>query len=140
MEKKENKQTGLIANSEVFAVQLPDLSLAAAAPLELTGEYWTPEKEGESRRLFFNEVRIEKATDMQSGSDVDLPVAYFVEVRDGKNVVIRQASRRLTAVFEQFSDRIEPGSPFEITYLGKKKNKTNPYMSDHWSVKPLMTA
>lgn len=130
-------QTSLIPNIEVFGGNLPDLGEAIAAPLELTGEYWSPEHEGESRRMFFNEIRTEKAADMQSGENVELPVAYFVQVRDGKNIIVRQASRRLTAVFEAFAGRIEPGTPFEITYLGKRKNKTNPYMSDHWSIKPL---
>lgn len=140
MENRTEKQTALISNVDVFSGKMPDLSKAEAAPLELTGEYWSPEREGEVRRMFFNEVRIEKTADMQSGSDIDLPVAYFVEVREGKNIVVRQASRRLTAVFEAFVDRIEPGTPFEITYLGKRKNKTNQFMSDHWSVKPLRTA
>lgn len=134
---KNQDQKQLMPNMGVFTGNLPDLTQAQAAPLELTGEYWTPETTGESRRMFFNEIRIEKAADMQSGNDVDLPVAYFVEVREGKNVVVRQASRRLTAVFEAFSDRITPGSPFEITYLGKHKNKTNQFHSDHWSIKPL---
>lgn len=132
-------KTDMIYNVGVFTGHLPDLSSAEAAPLELTGEYWSPVREGESRRMFFNEVRIEKASDMQSGMDVDLLVAYFVEVRDGKKIVVRQASRRLTAVFEAFADRIETGDPFEITYLGKRKNKTNQFMSDHWSVKPIIT-
>ena len=33
----------LITNVEVFSGNLPDLNKADAAPLELNGEYWTPE-------------------------------------------------------------------------------------------------
>lgn len=137
MENKKNEQTPILSNMDVFKGSLPDLQAADVAPLELTGEYWSPEIEGETRRMFFNEIRIEKAGDMQSGNDIDLPVAYFVEVINGDNHVVRQASRRLTAVFEAFADRIPPGSPFEITFLGKRKNKTNQFLSDHWSIKPL---
>jgi hypothetical protein len=119
---------------EVFQGNMPDLSKATAAPLELTGEYWSPEKEGETRRMYFNEVRQESTIDQQ-GNDIELSVAYFVEVRNGDKVVVRQASRRLVAVLENF--KVQPGTPLEITYRGKMKNKTNSFHSDYWSVKPL---
>lgn len=125
----------VLVNKDFFANQLPDLSKAEAAPLELTGEYWTPEKEGEKRRMFFKEIKQELTTDMASGSDVELSVAYFVEVVNGDKRVIRQASKRLTGVLETL--RVETGTPLEITYLGKKKNKSNSFLSDNWSIKPL---
>jgi len=124
-----------LVTKDFFASQLPDLTKAEAAPLELTGEYWTPEKEGEVRRMFFKEIRQELTTDMASGSDVELSVAYFVQVINGDKKVIRQASKRLTGVLETL--RVETGTPLEITYLGKKKNKTNSFSSDSWSIKPL---
>ena len=124
-----------LVNKDFFAADLPDLAKAEPAPLELTGEYWTPEAEGEQRRMFFNEIRVELTTDMASGADVELPVAYFVEVKNGEKKVIRQASKRLTGVLETM--RVQTGTPLEITYLGKKKNKTNAFLSDSWSIKPL---
>lgn len=127
-----------IATANCFAGDLPDLNQAEAAPLELNGEYWTPQKEGETRRMFFNELRAEITTDMASGKDVELLVAYFVEVADGAKHVVRQASRRLTAVLEARSKEIVSGTPLQITYLGKIKNKTNSFMSDAWSIKPLI--
>jgi hypothetical protein len=111
------------------------LSKAKAAPLELTGEYWTPEKEGEVRRMFFKDIRQELTIDIASGADIELSVAYFVEVQDGNKKVIRQASKRLTGALERLN--IVTGMPLEITYLGKKKNKTNSFISDNWSIKPL---
>lgn len=127
-----------VVASNYFAGNLPDLSQAQAAPLELNGEYWTPLREGETRRMFFNELRTEITTDMASGKDVELLVAYFVEVIDGSKRVVRQGSRRLTAVLEMRSKEILSGTPLEITYLGKIKNKTNAFMSDAWSIKPLI--
>ena len=129
----------LIANVEVFSGNLPDLNKADAAPLELNGEYWTPEKPGEKRRMFFKELRTETTVDQQTGKDIELLVAYFVEVVDGRKRVVRQAGRRLTAVFESFSDKIKPGMAFEITYQGKVKNKSNSFMSDAWRIVPLST-
>lgn len=128
-------QTQEVITNNFFASELPDLSKAVAAPLELNGEYWTPEQAGESRRMFFNELRLETTTDMVSGKDVELLVAYFVQIIGGDKKVIRQASRRLTGVLESL--KIESGTPLEITYLGKKKNKTNSFLSDNWSIKPL---
>jgi hypothetical protein len=132
METKENQ----ITKNDFFLEDLPDLSKATAAPLELTGEYWTPEKEGEVRRMFFKEICQEVAIDGASGKDIELSVAYFVEVRDGDKKVIRQASKRLTGALETL--KIAAGMPLEITYLGKRKNKTNSFMSDNWSIKPLL--
>ena len=77
----------LITNVEVFSGNLPDLNKADAAPLELNGEYWTPEKPGEKRRMFFKELRTETTVDQQTGKDIELLVAYFVEVVDGRKKV-----------------------------------------------------
>jgi len=44
-------------------------------------------------------------------------------------------SKRLVAVFE--NNEIAPNTPVQITYKGKKKNRTNGNMSDDWSVVTL---
>lgn len=125
---------------EVFRKELPDLSKATLAPLPINGDYWTPSAEGEKKRVFFKEIRTETVVD-QRGDDVELNVAYFVEVVDGKPHVIRQAGIRLTSVFDSFvrSGAITPGMPFEIEYLGKKKAPRTGNMVDHWSITPLAT-
>lgn len=128
----------LVPNASIFGTKLPDLSQAQPAAIDLTAEYWTPTQVGETRRMFFLELRQEAATDMQSGEQIDLTVAYFVEPqKNGDKKVIRQASRRLTAVFSNYAASIKPGMAFEITYKGKEKNKKNAYYSDRWAVKPL---
>ena len=122
--------TALIPNADAFEGQMPDLSKAQPAPLEISSEYWSPKEKGEKRRMFFMELRSEKSIDEQSGQDIDLLV-------DGRKRVVRQASRRLTAVFENFQKTIRPGMAFEITYLGKERNATNSFMSDRWAIVPL---
>ncbi|WP_278844693.1 hypothetical protein [Alistipes communis] len=129
--------TALIPNADAFEGQMPDLSKAQPAPLEISSEYWSPKEKGEKRRMFFMDLRSEKSIDEQSGQDIDLLVAYFVEPVDGRKRVVRQASRRLTAVFENFQKTIRPGMAFEITYLGKERNATNSFMSDRWAIVPL---
>ena len=117
---------------------LPDLTQATPEPVEMSGEYWTPEEVGESRRLFFFGLNIENVVDMESGETRELPVVQFVE-GDGKGGVrsVRNGSRRLVGIFESFAQSIKQGDAFEIVYLGKKKNKNNSFKSDNWSVKRL---
>ena len=117
---------------------LPDLTQAEAEPVELSGEYWTPEKEGETRRLFFVGLNVENVVDMESGETRELLVAQFAENVNGNLRAIRNGSRRLVGIFEAFAASIKPGDPFEITYLGKKKNASNSFRSDNWSVKRLI--
>lgn len=117
---------------------LPDLQEAEAEPIELSGEYWTPEKEGETRRLFFVGLQMENVLDMESGETRDMLVAQFAEKRNGELRAVRNGSRRLVGIFESFEKSIKPGDAFEIKYLGKRKNTTNSYKSDNWSVKRLV--
>lgn len=117
---------------------LPDLSKAEPEPIELSGEYWTPEKEGETRRLFFVGLNMESVVEMESGETRELLVAQFAEHVNGELRAVRNGSRRLVGIFESFQTTINPGDAFEITYLGKKKNSTNSYKSDNWSVKRLI--
>ena len=108
--------------------------------MDLFWVFGPPAMKGEKRRMFFMDLREERAIDQQTGKDVALLVAYFVEpLPDGRKRVVRQASRRLTAVFDNFADTIRAGMAFEITYLGKEKNATNSFMSDRWSIVPLKT-
>ena len=103
---------------QAFCGELPDLSQAIPAPLPINGEYWSPSSIGESKRMFFKELRMETVIDAKSGQDVELQVAYFVEPVEGKKPrIIRQGGIRLTSVFDSFvkAGRIVPGMAFEIT-------------------------
>ena len=142
MSATENKSTTIESRNQNLSVfnKLPDLADATPAPLELNSEYWTPAEVGEKKRLFFKELAQEQAVDMQTGENIEVIAIYFVErLSDDKCRVVRQCSKRLTGVFEPFvnAKTIIPGDAFEITYLGKKKNKNNAFMSDTWSVTPL---
>ncbi|MBQ7750553.1 MAG: hypothetical protein IJR77_04915 [Bacteroidales bacterium] len=118
--------------------KLPDLSKAEPEPLEMSGEYWTPEKEGETRRLFFVGLAEESVLDMETGENRPLLVVRFAENTGGTLHVVRNGSRRLVGIFEQFQNTIQPGDAFEVTYLGKRKNQNNQFKSDNWSVKRLI--
>lgn len=118
--------------------KLPDLSEAEPEALELSGEYWTPENPGEKKRVFFVDFAKEMVLDPATGEDRELVVVRFAENAGGTLRGIRNGSSRLVGIFQQFIAEIRPGDAFEITYLGKKRNKTNSFTSDNWKVTRLI--
>lgn len=118
--------------------QLPDLSKAQVAPIEMIGEYWSPTQVGETKRVFFVEMFFEQVIDPASGENRELGVVKFVEQTPDGLKVIRNGSRRLFGVFEALANKVKAGDAFEITYLGEKKNKNNSFKSANWSVKKLI--
>ena len=136
---KENAQqlAGAPATNDIVLANLPDLSKAEAAPVELLGEYWTPVKPGETKRVFFIDTVVTSSIDPASGEDVELTSVRFLDKKGDAYRTIRNSSKRLVAAFEVFSGDIK-GQPFEITYIGKERNTTNSFMSDRWSVRPLI--
>lgn len=124
-------------NGELTLTNLPDLDKAEVAPVELLGEYWTPVAPGETKRVFFVDIVNTRSIDPASGEDVELPSVRFIEKQGDSFRTIRNSSKRLVAAFEVFSEDIK-GKPFEVRYEGKKRNATNSFQSDNWSVRPLI--
>ena len=71
-----------------FAVQaadlskndLPSLEDAQELPIDLCGNYWTPEKPGEFRKMYFVEIKPQKVLSATStGELIDLDCATFLE-------------------------------------------------------------
>ena len=117
--------------------ELPDLAKAEVAPAELLGDYWTPENVGESKRVFYLGLDEQSVIEPATGEDRPLRIVKFLEKQGDDIRTIRNGSARLVGLFEQFSANIQIGSPFLITYLGKKKTNTGKF-ADNWSVKPLI--
>lgn len=143
------QENELVVSSESpFEVQtvdlngnLPSLKDAQELPIDLCGNYWTPEMPGESKRVFFVEVKPQKVLSAQgTGELIDLDCAVFAEQNEeGALITVTNGSRRLVGILEQYVNEglIKRGTPLKITFMGKRKNKTNSYSSDNWSVKPL---
>jgi hypothetical protein len=123
---------------DISGGELPDLDDATIVPLDLSTSYWTPVNKGESKRVYFDCIRNVPYNDPKQGDDVviDLQTAFFFESKAGEVKSYSNASKRLIAAFE--NNHMERGTPIIITYMGKKKNSTNAFLSDDWSVKPLM--
>lgn len=135
---KADTQNGLgIMHVDMENEDLPDLDNADVVPFDMNATYWTPEKPGERRRVYFDSIKIATMRDAKEPDVlVDLPCAFFYEKTGGETRAIRNASKRLIAILE--NNNLERGTPIQIEYVGKKKNSTNNYLSDDWSVKPLM--
>lgn len=131
-------QTSIPMESIDINKGFPDLTNAQEVPMDLMSDYWTPEKAGESKKVFFDSIRERLVRDQQDPNVlIELPCAYFFEPdTEGKAKTISNGSKRLVGVIEAFG--IQRGTPLLITYLGKKKNASNQYHSDQWSVKPLI--
>lgn len=133
------QQIAEATDNQLVIANLPDLDKAEVAPAELLGEYWTPENVGESKRVFFLGFDTQNVIEQSTGETRDLNIVKFLEKQGDEYRTIRNGSSRLVGVFEQFAGSIKQGSPFQITYLGKKKTNTGKF-ADSWSVKPLIVS
>jgi hypothetical protein len=105
---------------------------------ELSSEYWTPHSSGDFKKLVFIGFKVmAMPSRTKSGETEDVEHCIFAEIIDGEASQVTNASARLVSTIKNHN--IRPGTPLQITYLGKKKNATNNNESDHWSIKPLST-
>jgi hypothetical protein len=132
-------------NSEIALTnvsELPNLHQVEVSQRELSSEYWTPEKENEYRVGILLEVKEESYKSETTGETIQLPCVIMLSQNEDLSFsTIRNGSKRLVATIES---SVETGevvfgqTPVKITYTGKQKNKTNSFISDKWSVKPLI--
>lgn len=130
------EDSGLSAQVVDLNGDIPDLEKFEVLPFELMSDYWTPENPGEAKRLLFDRITTRMALDQQTGEPIELECANFFE-KDPKGGLrtISNGSKRLVGMIQSF--KIPQGMPLYVTYLGKKKNKSNQFQSDNWSVKQL---
>lgn len=139
IQKKEENAVGIAV--DLTSGNLPNLEEAQIFPLSLGGEYWTPENVGETKRVFFFDIKPTKLMSFDNKGLIDLDCAYFLEQDKELNThTICNGSRVLVGIIESCveSGLVKKGTPLEIRYEGKKKNKSNGNYSDRWSVKPLI--
>lgn len=141
---KEQESSFEIQAADLSTSDLPSLEDAQELPVDLCGNYWTPEHAGEFKKMFFVEIKPQKVLSATgTGELIDLDCATFLEqTEDGTIQTVTNGSRRLVGILEQYVSNgiIRNGTPLKITYMGKRKNKTNNFTSDSWSVKPLRMA
>lgn len=133
-----NNEQSMFNNFDLTSGNLPNLQdQFDAIPLDLMADYWTPVEVGESKRVFFTEIKERPVLDQNTGEILDLECAFFIEqTPKGDLVQTSNGSKRLVGAL--ISNQVPKGTALLITYLGKKKNKNNAFSSDNWSVKPLI--
>lgn len=123
--------------------EIPDIDNVEPLEINLMSEYWTPEKPGEMRNMFFTHLSENDYPNQTIGEVKRLVTANFLHPRviDGKKemVPVSNASARLVGKLQEYvnTGMIGNGSALRIVYKGKEKNKTNANMSDAWDVKPI---
>jgi len=123
--------------SSIIVPNSVDLAKLEVASCDLNQEDWTPESIGEKKRMVFAGVQERTVLDQKTNEEIQLSCVVFWlpgESPDQHRTVVN-GSKRLVAVFE--NGAIQEGTPVQITYKGKKKNRTNGNMSDDWSVVTL---
>jgi hypothetical protein len=110
--------------------KVSNLDTAKPVGLNLSASYWSPSNVGETKRLYFIEIKTIMHVNDDTGEAKDLPTAVFVD--PSTKEVIHQGSARLVAIFQR--ENVPPLTAFQITYKGKVKNSTNQFSSDAWEV------
>lgn len=126
---KEQESSFEIQAADLSTSDLPSLEDAQELPVDLCGNYWTPEHAGEFKKMFFVEIKPQKVLSATgTGELIDLDCATFLErSEDGIVQTVTNGSRRLVGILEQYIENgsLKSGVPLKITYMGKRKNKTN---------------
>jgi len=110
--------------------KVSNLDTAKPVGLNLSASYWSPSNVGETKRLYFIEIKTIMHVNDDTGEAKDLPTAVFVD--PSTKEVIHQGSARLVAIFQR--ENVPALTAFQITYKGKVKNSTNQFSSDAWEV------
>jgi len=115
------------------AIKLDKLAVSSISD---NSEYWSPSEKGEVKLVFFESMSVEKVLNPDTGEEKLLPTVHLYEQDKNYNHVrLSNSSARLVGLFERMG--YERGTPLQITYLGKEKNKNNAYQSDSWDVRQL---
>lgn len=136
------KEQPLVPAFDVSKGQLPDLhsEQVFTVPFALESEYWSPEV-GEVKMGFIQACEIHQFPKRDNASimvDVEC-IKLLEQLPDGTIQNVINGSKRLVDLINTFlkSGKLVPGNPLQITYTGKKKNKTNSNESNTWQVKPI---
>ena len=119
---------------------IPDMDDMEVAPLDLASQYWTPEIEGESKRLLFSHMAESLVPDKYGPGKNDpdatalLETAHFFEKKGDEIISVRQSSKVLLSSL--LSIGAVQGTMLMITYQGKKK-LSNGNTGDTWAIYPL---
>ena len=113
-----------LSDGKALAKSLQKLKDAKRKPIGAVPVYWSPEAEGEVKRVVF--LRVVEGYNIPDYNDqeqiIQKNTAFFIEVEDETARILTCAATRLVSYFEEHG---LPGGAYDLVYLGKIKNKTN---------------
>ena len=132
-----SKEITPVKSYDLSTSNLPDLFEMEASNVDYVSEYWTPETEGEAKRVFYEGIQDSFFPDKGTGEEIQLPCVFMIEqTTDGKLKRLRNGSWKLRSAFEQH--QVAQGTPFQIVYKGKVQTSAQRFSAD-WEVRPLFT-
>ena len=125
-----------VGDVKALSKNLKKINSAERKPIGAMPVYWSPEAEGELKRVVF--LKIAENFQIPDYNDpekmVEKDTAVMLEVNGETATLIICASTRLVSFFHDFG---KVGGAYEVVYAGKVKNKTNNNLSNHFEVYPL---
>lgn len=142
---KPNKAKGKHMNADIqLAVNaLPDLEQANESLISFTPEYLDIDalEKGWSKRCFYLGIEEREQIDEATGESKLLKCAMLAAQNADKSITVYEsAAKTLVGTLEEREKRglLKPNvSAIKLTFLGKKKNKTNQYSSAKWDIRLL---
>lgn len=132
---KQKKETQIVPIEKGTSI-IPDLKEAKVSVMDYGSDYYTPTEKGEKIRAVYLGLSERSVQSFSGNDEVTIPCVNLL-IQDGSGFrTIYNGSKRLVGAIEQ--NNLEIGTMLEIEYQGKRKNKTNAYTSDRWSIRPLI--
>lgn len=134
------KESSLDVQTVDLSGDIPSLKDAKELPVDLCGNYWSPVNPGEFKKVIFLDIKPQKVLSQSNGELIDLDCVIFAEQNENGDLTTAiNGSVRLVGALQPYFEAgtIKKGTVLKITYMGRKKNKTNANSSDNWSIKPL---
>ena len=131
------------ADIQLAANALPDLEQANESLISFTPEYLDIDalEKGWSKRCFYLGIEEREQIDEATGESKLLKCAMLAAQNADKSITVYEsAAKTLVGTLEEREKRglLKPNvSAIKLTFLGKKKNKTNQYSSAKWDIRLL---
>lgn len=120
----------------IFPTDLKPIELAQRQEVNAIPSYWSPEADGEVKRVVF--LKVINDMDIPDFNDPEKTVrkdcVLLLEIKQGKGHLVTCAASRLVSFFANHG---VAQRSYEIVFVGKLKNKTNSNLSNHFEVYPL---
>lgn len=121
------KELGLIKPSET----IEPLEEYEIASVDLNFEYWTPDKDGESKRVFYKGIENRQVPDYNDPSKIVGLDCVVLQCPTSNQIFVNGS-----AILRSILSNTPTDTPVLVTYKGKKKARSG-NQCDNWGVQAL---